>query len=108
MVQQLLWEDDRIPAAFLAHYEAHKRCLNCGAPLRHHLHAKNHWAKFHTKKVTVPDKRDPFLFFYVWDARCHKWREVRKALYDNCREAGFATMRSRVKLQASNNVVLGL
>ena len=100
MTQLLLWKDDvRVPDVYVRHFETTGRCLNCGQPLRAHMHAMNHLKKCHTQKAK------PKLFvrryrYWVWKKNLQQWCEVGTRTYNVCKRDGFATARSKFDLSA--------
>lgn len=70
--QMSLWDDVRIPQSYLLHYKSTKLCLNCGASLRHELHAFNHWKKWHRKKHVHSVSK---VRYFVWLKENQSWVE---------------------------------
>lgn len=80
----MVWNDVRLPDAYHAHFKAHGECPNCRMPLRHPMHALNHYKKLHMKTK---------FRFFVW--YFGMWNEVSQAAYDRARKKHIATARSK-------------
>jgi hypothetical protein len=52
-----------VPIDFHLYFTQTKSCMHCHQPLRHELHAYNHFRKYHTERpVTIKEKPE----YYVW------------------------------------------
>ena len=80
----MVWNDVRLPDAFYAYYKAHSACPNCRLPLRHPLHALNHYKKFH---------RVSTVHFFMW--KFGMWHEISQKAYHRARGRGVATARTK-------------
>jgi hypothetical protein len=56
-------EDEVVPLDYHIYFIKTRSCKNCHQPLRHPLHAFNHWNKYHNKRPIVRSEKPTY---YVW------------------------------------------
>lgn len=78
------WNDVRLPDAYFDYYLATHSCPNCHQPLRHPMHALNHYKKLHMKTK---------FRFFVW--RFGMWNEVSQAACFRAKAKQVATARTK-------------
>ena len=80
-----LWNDVRMPETFHQHFKQTGLCINCRMPLRHPMHAFNHFKKFHAKA--------PQPQYFVWNGR--RWVKSNLKTYQYARQMGQATAKTK-------------
>lgn len=89
-VQLVLYDDVRVPDAFIRSFEVTGRCDFCKQPLTCHVHAQRHWSKCHTKKVRTATKRKQPLMYFVWKGNVCRWKRVDRETWLVCNRDGFS------------------
>ena len=80
----MVWNDVRLPDAYHAHFKAHGECPNCRMPLRHPMHALNHYKKLH---------RVSTIHYFMW--KLGAWNEISRPAYLRARAKGVATAKTK-------------
>ena len=80
--KKAVWNDVRLPEAFYAYFKDNGCCPNCRQPLRHYMHALNHFKKLHNKPR-----------FFVW--YFNMWNEVSQAAWARAKKRHVATARTK-------------